>query len=205
MHELPVVLSIVLMAIMSWFTGERAIGDFIEKNKKDIRKYLNPKKWYLPSYQTVDTILTKLWYKKIVNAFMKWANQYETKSLEHVAIDWKAIWWTVKSANSHRQEFISIVSAFMTSNKKVIWAKIINTKKENEIPAILDLIDMLWIKWVVFTADALHCQKKTTEKIVKSWNHYILWVKWNQKKLKQKIKNQTKKKSYDKIRVEEKK
>jgi len=93
----------------------------------------------------------------------------------------------------------------MTKNKKVLWAKAINTKKENEIPAVKELIEMLWLKWVVFTIDALHCQKKTAKAIVKGWNHYILWVKGNQKNLKKKIQNQTKKKSYDKVKIEEKK
>ena len=44
MHELPIMLTIVLMAIMSGFVGERAMGDFVEKNKKELRKYLKPKK-----------------------------------------------------------------------------------------------------------------------------------------------------------------
>jgi len=204
-HELPIILIIVLMAIMSWFTGERAMWDFVEKNSKELRKYLKPKKWYLPSYQTIDAVLTELWYEKIMEKFMEWAWQDGVLELEQIAIDWKAIWWTIKNYNNHRQEFTSIVSAFMTSKKRVIWTKGINTKKESEIPAVIELIDMLWVKWVVFTADALHCQKETTKKIVKSWNHYILWVKWNQKKLEQKIKNQTKKKSYDKITTREKK
>ncbi len=205
MHELPIILIIVLMAIMSWFTGERAMWDFVKKNKKELRRVLKPKKGHLPSYQTIDAVLTKLGYKQMIEKFIEWAWQEELEEMEHIAIDWKAIWWTVKNANNNRQEYINIVSAFMTKKKKVIWLKAINTKKENEIPAVKELIEMLWLKWVVFTIDALHCQKGTTEKIVKSWNHYIIWVKWNQKNLKKKIKNQTKKKSYDKVRIKEKK
>ncbi len=205
MHELPIILIIVLMAIMSWFTWERAMWDFVKKNKKALRKVIKPKKWYLPSYQTIDAVLTKIWYEQMIEKFAKWTKQEKIWEMEHIAIDWKAIWWTVKNANNKRQEYINIVSAFMTKNKKVIWLKAINTKKENEIPAVKELIEMLWLKWVVFTIDALHCQKNTTEKIVNSWNHYIIWVKWNQKKLQKKIKNQTKKKSYDKVRIKEKK
>ena len=205
MHELPIILIIVLMAIMSGFTGERAMWDFVKKNKKELKKVLKPKKWYLPSYQTIDTVLTKLWYEKMMEKFIERASQERLEELEHIAIDWKAIWWTVKNANNKRQEYINIVSAFMIKKKKVIWIKSINTKKENEIPAVKELIEMLWLKWVVFTIDALHCQKKTVKKIVKSWNHYIIWVKWNQKKLQEKIKNQTKKKSDDSIRIKEKK
>lgn len=205
MHELPIILIIVLMAIMSWFTWERAMWDFVKKNKKELRKVLKPKKWHLPSYQTIDAILTKLWYEKMMEKFIEWASKEGVEEMTHIAIDWKAIWWTVKNANNKRQEYINIVSAFMTKKKEVLWVKAINTKKENEVPAVRELIEMLWLKWVVFTIDALHCQKDTAKIIVKSRNHYILWVKGNQKKLKKKIQNQTKKVSYDKVKTKEKK
>ena len=205
MHELPTILVIVLMAIMSWFVGERAMWDFVKKNKKELKQYLKPKKWYLPSYQTIDAVLTRIGYEKILEKFCAWAWGDVPEELLQIAIDWKAIGWTVKNAHNKRQEYINIVSAFMTKNKRVLWAKPINTKKENEIPAVKDLIEILWLKWVVFTLDAVHCQKDTVKKVVKSWNHYIVWVKWNQKTLKNKIKNQTKKKSHDKVKTEEKK
>ena len=49
-HELPIVLIIAIMAIMSGYSWERAMWDFVKKNAEELRKYLKPKKWYLPSY-----------------------------------------------------------------------------------------------------------------------------------------------------------
>lgn len=196
MHELNVILIIAIMAVMSWFTWERAMWDFVEKNAKWLRKYLKPKKGYLPSYQTIDWVLTKIWFEKITNAFNKRALQewIEIKELDQVALDWKWICWTLKDPNWHRQKFVSLVSAFHTKDSQLLWAKVINNGKESEIPAVKNLIDMLWLEWVVFTADALHCQKETVKKIVKSKNHYLIWVKWNQKTLKNTIKEKSKKK-----------
>lgn len=204
--DLPVVLVIVLMAVMSGFTGERAMGDFVKKNKKDLLKYLKPKKWYLPSYQTIDIILTKLWYEKIIDKFMERirdTTQIEKEDL--ISLDWKVMAWTGTDVDNKRQKFVSVISAFHVKKKEVVGTKNINSGKESEIPAVKKLIEMLWLKWVVFSADALHCQKETLKVIVESWNHYVIWVKWNQPKLEKSIKKESKKKSVDKIQMKEKK
>ena len=46
-----------------------------------------------------------------------------------------------------------------------------------------ELIEALGLKDVVFTLDALHCQKKTVEVIVESGNDYVIQVKENQPSL----------------------
>ena len=194
-HELPIVLIIAIMAIMSGYTWERAMWDFVKKNAKELRKYLKPKKWYLPSYQTIDLVLTKLWYEKIMEKFIEWMLQEKPDMLEQIAIDWKAIWWTVENPNNSRQKFISLVTAFRVKKKEVIWAKQIDNSKESEIPAVRELIKMLWLEWVVFTMDALHCQKETVKTIVETKNHYIIGVRWNQPKLKKSIEKEIKKKT----------
>ena len=145
-HELPIVLIIAIMAIMSGYTWERAMWDFVKKNAEELRKYLKPKKWYLPSYQTIDLVLTKLWYEKIMEKFIEWVWQEKPEILEHISIDWKAIWWTVENPNSSCQKFISLVTAFSVNSKKVVWAKQIDNSKESEIPAVKELIKMLWLE-----------------------------------------------------------
>ncbi len=204
--ELPMVLLIVLMSVMSGFSGERAMWDFVKKNEKDLRKYLKPKKWRLPSYQTIDSILTTLWYEKIIDKFIEWATETNIiEKWEFISLDWKVMRWTGENKTNSRQKFISVVSAFRNRNKEVIWTQNINSWKESEIPAVRKLIEMLWLKWVVFTADALHCQKETLKTIKESWNDYVIWVKWNQPKLQNIVKKQTKKKACDKYKLSEKK
>lgn len=205
-HTLPIVLLIALMAVMSWFTGERAMWDFVKRNEKDLRKYLKPKKWYLPSYQTIDAVLTRIWYEKVEEKFKEWMKEeIKIEEYDQICLDWKAMRWTLKEANWKRQDFINTVSAFHNRKKQVVLSKSIRNKKESEIPKVKEIIEELWLKWVIFTADALHCQKKTLETIVDTGNHYIIWVKWNQKKLKQKIEKQDKNKSYEKHKMREKK
>ena len=53
--------------------------------------------------------------------------------------------------------------------------------KTNEIPAVKELIEMLDVKGMIITADAMHCKKETAEKIVNNGGDYVLQLKANQK------------------------
>lgn len=59
--------------------------------------------------------------------------------------------------------------------------------KNNEIPAVQELLNELNIKDTFVTADALNCQKKTAEIIVKQKTDYLLSVKDNHHNLKKDI------------------
>lgn len=52
------------------------------------------------------------------------------------------------------------------------------------------MLEILHLEDVVFTLDALHAQKKTTQLIIESGNDYVIAVKGNQAKLLQEIKRQ---------------
>jgi len=67
--------------------------------------------------------------------------------------------------------------------KCALAADKIEKKKESEIPSVRKLIEMLDLKNVTFTLDALHCQEKTLKTIRETKNHYIIGVKKNQKNL----------------------
>ena len=69
----------------------------------------------------------------------------------------------------------------------------INTKKENEIPTVRELIQLLDLEGVIFTLDALHCQVETVKIIVESRNDYVIGVKGNQPKLFEQVKKTPKK------------
>lgn len=56
------------------------------------------------------------------------------------------------------------VIAWVSAMKCCIGIKSIENKS-NEIPTVIELVDMLDLKGVVVTADAMHCQKQSTEKI----------------------------------------
>ncbi len=55
--------------------------------------------------------------------------------------------------------------------------------KTNEIPVAQDFIDKTPIENTIISFDALHCQKMTLSKVLKSNNDILVQVKDNQKRL----------------------
>ncbi len=79
---------------------------------------------------------------------------------EWVSIDGKSLKNTVSNYDNVKQNFISCVSAFSGSRKLVLGMQMMENKKSREIKVVRELIELLDLKGVVFTFDALHCQKK---------------------------------------------
>jgi len=187
-HSLPIILIIVTMAIMSGFIKQRAMNDFVIKNEKELIELLKPKNDKLPKRKTIARLLENIDFNQLSNIFFKWAeNQVSINKNEWLSIDGKAIAGTVENPNNEKQKFVNLVSVFANKQKQIIACKKVNNKS-NEIPKVRELITMLNLKNVVFTLDALHCQKETVKTIINSNNDYCIGVKGNQKKLHKQLK-----------------
>lgn len=160
-HELRLILLLTLMSVMSGYIGYRAIGDFMKRNKKDLLLTLKPRKGKLPSFDVIREVLIGIDFNEFSKQFHNWAKQYVTISnKEWVSIDGKAMGGTVTSSNSIDQNFISLVSLYCSRKKLVLGNAQVTSGKESEIPVVQQLIAALELQGVVFTLDALHCQKK---------------------------------------------
>ena len=73
---------------------------------------------------------------------------------------------------------MNIVTAYTDTG--ILLGQIPVDSKSNEIPAARDFIDMMNIEGIVITADAMHCQKETAEKIIDNKGDYVLQLKANQ-------------------------
>ena len=188
-HSLQTILLIAIMGIMNGAKSERAISRFAENNKNDLIKYLQIKKKRLPTRNIIRGILQIIDLSKLTKTFFKWAQDYVLiQEKDWISIDGKSIKGTVQNSQNIEQNFKSLVSVFASKRKQIISASKLETKKENEIPVVKNLIKALDLEGVVFTLDALHCQKKTVAEIIKSKNDYVIGVKGNQKNLLKQIK-----------------
>ena len=79
-----------------------------------------------------------------------------------------------------------MVSAWANSNDLVLGQLKVK-EKSNEITAIPELLDAILIKDCIITIDAMGCQIRIAEKVIKEGGDYILAVKGNQKTLQQNI------------------
>lgn len=160
-HPLAFVLILIIMATMSGYYGYRGIGDFIKRNEKDLIKYFKPNKNRLASYSTIRRVMSGIKYDDFTNKFYQWAKDYiQIDKGDWLSVDGKAIRGTVSNGNNNYQEFVSLISVFNEKTGSVLTVGKINNSKESEIPKVRELISQLELKGVVFTIDALHCQKK---------------------------------------------
>jgi predicted transposase YbfD/YdcC len=184
-HPLELVIMIVILSIMSGWDGYRAVGDFIEKNKKELIELLKPKKNRLPSFSTIRRVMKSVNFDELCVLFERWAKIHiRIKEKEWISIDGKAIRGTL---SDDEKRFVNLVSLFCVEKKQVFSMGKVDDKS-NEIPKVQELIEKFPVKKVIYRMDAMHCQKKTVKKILKKDSFYVLQVKENQEKLLKKIK-----------------
>jgi len=178
-HKIDVVLMITIMATMSGYHGYRAIGDFAQRYKKQIVKYLELEKDRVPAYATVRRVVQEIDHKKFGDIFTKWMRYYMKKSnSQWVAVDGKAIKGTKQKEED--KKLAHLVSFFASDSKEILIARK-TASKSNEIPLVQIMMEEFPLKDMIITLDALHCQTKTLKAIKDSGNDYIIQVKDNQK------------------------
>ncbi|MDR1236320.1 MAG: ISAs1 family transposase, partial [Holosporaceae bacterium] len=78
---------------------------------------------------------------------------------------------------------LQILTAYCTESAVVLGqSAITRANKTNEIPVFQEMLETLDIQGKTITADAMHCQIKTCEKIIKKRGNYCFGLKENQKK-----------------------
>ena len=82
---------------------------------------------------------------------------------EWTSLDGKALASTVTDYASSYQNFVSLVSLFSHTRGQVLRAAKLENQKCSEIPTVRELIEALDLTGVVFSLDALHCQKKPSK------------------------------------------
>jgi hypothetical protein len=161
-YPLIAVLLLTIMSIMSGRYRYREIAAFAKANQKELLKFFHLKKRKrLPSHVTVREVLKGVNFDDVLTAFNDWAEQYVTLEQEEwMSLDGKALASTVTDYASSYQNFVSLVSVFSHKRGQVLRAAKLENQKRSEIPTVRDLIEALDVDGVVFSLDALHCQKK---------------------------------------------
>jgi len=162
-YPLEAILLIIIMSVMSGRYGYREIESFAKANKRAMLKRLKIKKKILPSHVTIREIIMNIDFNSLNDAFYKWSTNYVSISeKEWLSIDGKAIKPTIEEYNKSYQNFVCLVSVFTQKRGQVIKAVKYENKKVSEIAVVQELLEMLDLKGVVFTFDALHCKKNAT-------------------------------------------
>lgn len=159
-HELPDVLLMCIMGIMSGYYGYRELGRFVENHAKEFQQTFRLLH-KVPSFVTIRSILQEIDFDSFNQSFNQWASQYvKPDKTQTLSIDGKSIISTITDYDKSYQNFVSLVSIFASERGIVLRCKKIENGKESEIPSVRELIKAIDIEGHIFTIDALHCQKK---------------------------------------------
>jgi predicted transposase YbfD/YdcC len=132
----------------------------------------------VPSHDTFSRVFARLDTIEFYAALESWAHSV-ARSLkgETVAFDGKTLRGSFDRGSG--KSALHSVSAWVCGLKLCLGLKSVEDKS-NEIPAVQQLIDLLDLAGAVVTADAMHCQRETADKIIAKDADYVLMVKGNQ-------------------------
>jgi len=183
-YPLGPMLVIVIMSIACGYPAYREIERFANANIERLTEIFHLRQNKMPSHVSFRNFIQNTDFKSIYQIFKNWAEQcVSVDTGDWLAVDGKAIASTVSNYDNSYQDFVALVSVFSQRQGQVVGFDKLSNKKSSEIPTFEDMVRVLNLKHVVFTMDALHCQKKTLKTIVETDNDYVVKVKGNQPKL----------------------
>lgn len=181
-HRLMDVLFIAVAATVCRYDEWLEMEDWAVEKEEWLRQYLELPNG-IPSWYTIERVFDVIDPKQFEKCFVEWMKEVtQFKEGDVVAIDGKTMCGTAdKSAG---KKAVYIVSAWCSSDKLVL-GQVKTDEKSNEITAIPELLDMLFIKGAIVTIDAMGCQKDIAKKIViEKKSDYVLSLKDNHEILK---------------------
>jgi len=160
LHPLINIIAIAIGAVICKAESWEDIHQFGLAKKEWFEKFLDLKNG-IPCSDTFRRFFTALDPKNFEESFLKWTNSIVEKiENETINIDGKSI----RRANRmNKNNPIHIVSAWASDNE-IVLGQIRVREKSNEITAIPDLLDALYIPGAVITIDAMGCQKDIAKK-----------------------------------------
>lgn len=168
-YPLPHLLLFSVLAILSGANSYRTIRIFIRERNEVLAQSFGLGLRTVPAVNTLRTVLQALKAEDLENAFRQHAQALlpsapepeaattEPKRRRVIALDGKALRHSFDHVTD--QKAAQVLSAFACEHA-IILAHMEVDDKSNEIPAAQELIKALGVKGVIFTADAMHCQKK---------------------------------------------
>ncbi len=181
-HELKDIIIIAILATISGADGWVEIEEFGRKKKKWLKQFLELPNG-IPSHDTFGRVFSILDPGAFECCFISWTKSVRKKTKgEVVALDGKS------SRRSHGkgEKPLHLVNAFAAENGIVLGQRKVDGKT-NEITAIPELLDMLYLKGCIVTTDAMGTQGWIVKKIIENKGDYVLAVKGNQERLLQDI------------------
>lgn len=162
-YQLKYVLLFTIFAILSNAKSYRNIEAFITAGLRRLNKTFQIKWKRSPDYTQIRNIIIAIEKDSMEKAFRMYSMELSEppvankKCRKYIAFDGKALRGSIDRFQDKKclQELFAY-----EINGKIILGHIDIDEKSNEIPAMQELIEKLNLRDCIFTADAMHCQKK---------------------------------------------
>lgn len=161
------------------------IADYISINRKLFEKYgLIDKGSKTPSHDTFRRVFSlldsKSFYECTIERLYEFLKSLESNfGLRHIAIDGKYVNGTGRKLDTEQsRRNLNVLNVYEVQTSTCLLSEVIDDKT-NEIPTAQNVLSLMNLNKTVISADALHCQKRTTEVIRDGKGHYVLTIKDN--------------------------
>jgi predicted transposase YbfD/YdcC len=180
-HRLEDLIFLVVSAVISGCNQWTEIHLWAtrEVNIKWMRRYIELENG-IPSLSTIRRFFEMVRPKEFEKSMINWMRTISMpEQRDCVSLDGK----TMSGSADGDKKGAHIISALCAS-KGLVIGQVKTSEKSNEITAIPELLDKLYLEGCIITIDAMGCQKKIVEKIVKDCKaDYVLNLKDNQETL----------------------
>lgn len=180
-HDFQEILVMTIAAVLSDCDTMEDVVEWSRAHEGWLRRFMLLKHG-IASEDTFLRIFQQLDPKGFEACFRRWVSEVVTQLSGTIAVDGK----TVRGSGTGGGQAIHMVSAFATELGLVLGQEKV-ASKSNEITAIPELLDALYIKGFLVSIDAMGCQKAIARQIIDQKADYLLAVKGNQPRLLQAI------------------
>jgi len=165
LHEMP------MIALLCMICGGQTCTDmelFGRSKEAFLRRFMKLAHG-IPSHDAFSSL-----FRVLVRLASDWVGRLGP---EVIAIDGKALRRSFEDAS--RRSPLHVVNAF-AAGARLTLGQVRVDGKSNEMPALLELLD---VKGMTVTADAMHTQRDTAKRVTEAGGNYVLALKGNQETL----------------------
>lgn len=175
-HKLIDIMTIAICASICGADTFKQIEDFGKAKLKWLQRFLELP-FGVPSHDTFGRVFALIDPKEFQRCFIDWVQMVqEIIGRQTIAVDGKALRRSFDTGSDKKA--IHMVSAWASENGFVM-GQVKTDEKSNEITAIPQLLRMLELSGCIVTIDAMGCQKKIAESIIKKEADYLFSLKGN--------------------------
>ena len=184
-YSASMILTTTLLAVLAGCREWEEMADFAELQIDLIKKFY-PEVKTTPSPDTFSRFFSLLKPKKFERAFRIWVAKYFPRPKGDYCIDGKAMRGAAKYDPKYKDSNdpypVDMVSLWSVENG-ISFGQIQVSEKSNEITAIPKLLSLVCLAGCVVSIDAMGCQKKIADAILKAEGDFLLALKDNQEYL----------------------